>query len=187
MSRFGKQQHWLFPAVGRLWVPKPSYSSDLRILDGFSLPFLFFPLPFSSHWIFFFLPLSQALLDSTEVIWENPWKVLPEFVEETHLSESQFKIFFNLRDRNNLLNQQKWPCREKVALFLWYVHAKLFQSCLTLCDPVDDSLPGSSVRDILQARVLEWVTVPFSRGSSWPRDRTCVSYVFCISRWILYH
>ena len=44
------------------------------------------------------------------------------------------------------------------------------QSCLTLCDPVDCSLPGSSVHGILQARTLEWVAIPFSRGSSWPRD-----------------
>ena len=42
------------------------------------------------------------------------------------------------------------------------------QSCLTLCDPMDCSLPGSSVHGILQARILEWVTIPFYRGSSDP-------------------
>ena len=46
------------------------------------------------------------------------------------------------------------------------MHAKSLQSCLTLCDPMDYSLPGSSVHGILQARVLEWVAVPVSRGSS---------------------
>ena len=51
------------------------------------------------------------------------------------------------------------------------------QSCLTLCDPMDCSLPGSSVHGILQARVLEWVAMPFSRGSSWPRDQTQVSCI----------
>ena len=50
------------------------------------------------------------------------------------------------------------------------VHAKSLQSCLTLCDPMDYSLPGSSVHGILQARVLEWVVMPSSRGSSQPRD-----------------
>ena len=40
------------------------------------------------------------------------------------------------------------------------------QSCLTLCDPMDYSLPGSSAHGILQARILEWVAIPFSRGSS---------------------
>ena len=53
--------------------------------------------------------------------------------------------------------------------------AKSLQSCLTLCDPVDCSPPDSSVHGILQARILEWVPMPSSRGSSWPRDRTCIS------------
>ena len=57
------------------------------------------------------------------------------------------------------------------------------QSCLTLCDPMDCSPPGSSVRGSLQARILEWVAMPSSRGSSRPRDRTQVSYVSCIVRW----
>ena len=51
------------------------------------------------------------------------------------------------------------------------------QLCLTLCDPVECSPPGSSVHGILQARVLEWVAISFSRGSSPPRDRTSISYV----------
>ena len=48
--------------------------------------------------------------------------------------------------------------------------AKLLQSCLTLCKPVDRSPPGSTVHAILQARILEWVAMPSSRGSSQPRD-----------------
>ena len=44
------------------------------------------------------------------------------------------------------------------------------QLCLTLCGPMDCSLPGSSVHGILQARILEWVAIPFSRASSWPRS-----------------
>ena len=55
--------------------------------------------------------------------------------------------------------------------------SEVAQSCPTLCDPVDCSLPGFSIHGILQARILEWVTISFSRGSSRPRDRTCVSYV----------
>ena len=59
--------------------------------------------------------------------------------------------------------------------------------CLTLCDPVDCSMPGSllgsSVHGISQARILEWVVTSVSRGSSQPRDQTGVS---CIGRWILY-
>ena len=44
-------------------------------------------------------------------------------------------------------------------------------------DPIDSSLPGSSVLGILQVRILEWVAMPSSRGSSWPRDQTWVSYI----------
>ena len=55
------------------------------------------------------------------------------------------------------------------------VCAQSLQSCLTLCDLIDRSSPGSSVYRILQARILEWVPTPFSRGSSQLRDRTCIS------------
>ena len=51
------------------------------------------------------------------------------------------------------------------------------QTCLTLCDPVDCCLPGSSVHGILQARILEWIAIPLSRGSSLPRDRTWLSCI----------
>ena len=53
----------------------------------------------------------------------------------------------------------------------------LLWSCLTFCDPMDCSLPGSSVHGILQARILEWVAIPFSRGSSQPRDPACVLFI----------
>ena len=59
------------------------------------------------------------------------------------------------------------------------------QLCLTLCDPMDCSPPGSSVHGILQARILEWVAISFSRGSAQPKDWT--SGIFCIGRWILFH
>ena len=60
------------------------------------------------------------------------------------------------------------------------------QLCLTLCDPMDCSLPGSSVHGIFKARVLEWVAMSFSRRSSRPRDRTHVSCIvgrrfYCLS------
>ena len=59
-----------------------------------------------------------------------------------------------------------------------YLPMWVAQLCPTLCDPMDYSPLGSSVHGILQARILEWVTISFSRGSSWPRDRT---WVFCIA------
>ena len=51
------------------------------------------------------------------------------------------------------------------------------QSCPTLCDPIDGSPPGSPVPGILQARVLEWIAISFSKGSSRPRNRTRVSRI----------
>ena len=61
---------------------------------------------------------------------------------------------------------------------------KLF---LTLCNPMSCSPPGSSVHEVSQVRILEWAAISFSRGSSWPRDRTLVSCISCIVRRILYH
>ena len=60
------------------------------------------------------------------------------------------------------------------------MRAQSFQLCLILCNPMDCSTPGSSVHGSLQARILEWVAMPFSRGSSRPRDWTCtccISYI----------
>ena len=51
---------------------------------------------------------------------------------------------------------------------------KVTQLCLTLCNSLDISYPGSSVHVILQARILEWIAVPFSRGTSLPRDQAQV-------------
>ena len=58
------------------------------------------------------------------------------------------------------------------------------QSCPTLCASMDYSLPGSPIHGILQARILEWVAISFSKRSSWPRDWIWVSW---INRRILYH
>ena len=77
-----------------------------------------------------------------------------------------------------------------VTFSLWCVACKNIKSlccmsvlvaqlCVTLCDPIDYSLPGSSLHGILQARILEWVAMPFPRGSSWPRDQTCGSWGYC--------
>ena len=64
--------------------------------------------------------------------------------------------------------------------------AKLLQSGPTLCDPMECSLPVSSVHGVFQARILEWVALPYSRGSFQPRDQTSVSCIFCIGRQTFY-
>ena len=63
------------------------------------------------------------------------------------------------------------------------LHSKSLQSCPTLCNAVDCSLPGFSFHGILQARILEWVAISSSRGSSQSRDQTRIS---CIGRSVLY-
>ena len=68
-----------------------------------------------------------------------------------------------------------------------WVCAKLLQLCPILCDPTDCSPPGFSVHGILQAIILEWVIISFSRGSSRPRNQTHISHVSCVGRWVLYH
>ena len=73
------------------------------------------------------------------------------------------------------LSKQQKNHRHKIR----YVKARVLvaQSCSILCDPMDCCLPGSSVHGILQARILEWVAISFSRGTSRPWDGTCVSCV----------
>ena len=82
----------------------------------------------------------------------------------------------------------RWGCCDTemlgvVSAWEGCVHVWVTQLCLTLCNPMDCSLPGSSVHGILQARILEWVAISFSRGSSWPRDWTHVSCVSYPGRW----
>jgi len=67
------------------------------------------------------------------------------------------------------------------------VKIEVAQLRLTLHSPMDCSLPGSSAHEIFQARVLEWVAISFSRGSSWPRDQTWVSHIVgrCLTIWTI--
>ena len=64
-----------------------------------------------------------------------------------------------------------------VIIFSSSSESEVTQSCPTLCNPMDCSLPGFSVHGIFQARVLEWDAISFSRGSSQPRDQTLVSCI----------
>ena len=89
-----------------------------------------------------------------------------------------------IQDKNQEVNQESflsfsffWP-----HYVVWLVGSQFptvlaAQLCLTLCDPMDCSSPSSSVHEILHARILEWVAMPFSRGSSQPRDQTQVSHI----------
>ena len=70
----------------------------------------------------------------------------------------------------------------RLISFKW---SEVAQSCPTLCDPMDYSLPGSSVHGVFQARILEWVVISFSRRSSQSRDWTWVSLIVgrCLTIW----
>ena len=90
--------------------------------------------------------------------------------------ESYMGLRFSFNSDFKSLCKLKCVANNLLTLFprLWEqrigCYAMLLQSCLTLCDPVDCSLPGSSVHGILEARTLEWVAICSSRGSSWSRD-----------------
>ena len=80
-----------------------------------------------------------------------------------------------LQNRSRLTGISKsnlWLPKGKCGKWEWSP-----QSCQTLCNTMDCSPPGSSVRGIFQVRILEWVAISFSRRSSWPRDWTCVSRI----------
>ena len=83
---------------------------------------------------------------------------------------------------------QFYPVTKRgLTLYLWNKWVVCcVQVCLTLCDPMDHSPPSSSVHGIFQARILEWVAISFSKGSSWPRDWTRVFCVSCTDRWIFF-
>ena len=105
----------------------------------------------------------------------------------------RYELAMPCRSRNSWWQTRKEP--EGSSHFSWtqllfcvcvgvlsgFNHFQLFAT------PMDCSLPGSSVHGILQARILESVAISSSRGSSWPRDWTYISYASCISRQVLYY
>ena len=86
------------------------------------------------------------------------------------------KYMTRMPSRLCLLNN---PCQQICVVIMGSacMHVKSLQPCLILCNPLDYNLPGSSVHGILQARILEWGAIPFSKGSSQPRNRTRVSCI----------
>ena len=82
-----------------------------------------------------------------------------------------FRFYSIVKETNKLAWQRPEPRG------ISKVKVKVAQLCSTFCNPMDCSPPGSSVHRILQPRILEWVTVPFSMGSSQPRDQTQVSSI----------
>ena len=117
----------------------------------------------------------------------------PPKVQESRKSHFSYTLTLPMRFVSNLLSRilLSYSC----SFFIWLLAlsesrcnqwtSEVAQSCLTLCDPMDCSLPGFSVHGIFQARVPEWVAIFFSSGSSWPRDQTQVSHIAgrCFTIW----
>ena len=95
-------------------------------------------------------------------------------------SPNFWQIIYILCDSRVYLGRRGW-----VHMTPRCVHAMLLQWCLIPCRSMDCSPPGFTVYGILQARIMEWVAMPSSRGSSQPRDWTHVSYVSCTGRQVL--
>ena len=125
----------------------------------------------------------KRIEDSLRDLWDNIKHTSIRIIgvpEEGEKKKGCEKIFEEVIVEN-------FPNMEKEMVNHPCGHAKLLQSCLTLCNPMDPGPPGSSVHGILQARILEWLAMPSSRESSGSRDRTCVSYTSCFGKQVLYH
>ena len=102
-------------------------------------------------------------MDSSIALYNNSWPIV-SIIKFNHVLE------------NNSIFSYKTNPECKIILYISNVCVcVLTQSCLPLCNPMDYSPPGSSVQGILQARILEWVATPFSKGSSQLKDQTRVS------------
>ena len=106
-------------------------------------------------------PLEEEIVTHSSILaWEIPWTGEPGGLQSIGSQKSQTR----LSDYTT-----SWESHCEVS--------EVAQSCPTLCDLVGCSLPGCSVHGIRQARILEWVAISFSRGSSWSRDQTRVSHL----------
>ena len=96
------------------------------------------------------------------------------------LLHSFFKIFIGAQLLYNVVQVSTThlrPSESVLGIHLWKWKCQSLQSCPTLCNPMDCSPPGSPVHGILSGSILEWVAIPFSRGSAWHRDGTRVSCI----------
>ena len=112
----------------------------------------------------------------TYMHWRRKWQPTPGFLPgESQGWESL--VGFHLWDCTESDTTKAKQQQQLTTANVFDSEVKAAQSCPTLCDPMDCSLPGPSVHEILQTRILEWVAIPFSRGSSQPRDRIQVSHI----------
>ena len=123
-------------------------------------------------------------LDVLTMGWSRGWIPAQKWRGVTAAQRNLWRTRASTRPKDEVRGRHRNPWEQWPTLFL---RAKLLESRLPLCDPMDCSHPGFSICGILQARILQWVAMPSSRGSSRSRDQTQVSYVSCIGRWVLFH
>ena len=125
---------------------------------------------------------------SSILAWKIPWTEEPEGVQSMGSQRAGHDWVTNIEDTAKFTSAYplRWSRPYMKLLFIYYTmynncllkqKVLVVHSCPTICDPMDCSPAGSSVCGILQGRILEWVAISFSRGSSWPRDRTWVSCI----------
>ena len=138
--------------------------------------------------LWFILPLTHVLIMSNSSV--TPWTVAQQtpltmgFPRQEYWSRLTFLYpgdFPNpgIEPTSPALTGGFFTTEPPGKLFIVnaYGESEVAQSCLTLCNPIDCSLPGFSIHGIFQARVLEWVAISFCRGSSQPRHQTQVSHI----------
>ena len=130
-------------------------------------------------WSSHFLPHSEIVYEKCE----RSSTILDNTTHHHLLKQNCLIIQFTLK-YIPIVNFQRLQRSPSPVLSRVCVHTQLSP---TFCNPRDCSPPGSSVHGIFQARILKWVAISYSKGSSWHRDQTGVSCVFCIDRQILYH
>ena len=112
--------------------------------------------------------MSLCIWDAYYIVWDS--RALYRKIILRWFGYNKSLLYLQIFYKFDILS--KIMCFEDSAQF-----SPVAQLCLTLCDPMGCSLLGSSVHGIFQAIVLEWIAISFSRGSSWPRDRTWVSRI----------
>ena len=132
---------------------------------------------------------------SSILAWKILWTVKPGRLQSIGLQKSWTQLSMHACTcKNYVTYMQIFMYLENMYTYILFLYPAYIRRCLcaaqshpTTCNPMDCSPSGSSVYRIFQARILEWVAISFSRGSSQPRDRFRISCVSGIGRQILYH
>ena len=159
------------------------WSPQMEVLVSQSCPILWDPMDCNSSGSSVHSILQGSILEWVSIPFSrgSSW---PRDQTWVSCTTSRFFTIWVTRDRSILLGvlfgqEVPWENEERGVKIVLKVksESEVAQSCPTLCDPMCYSLSGSSVHGIFQARMLKWIAISFSRGSSWPRNQTQVSRI----------